>query len=243
MQELKKDMVLIEKKNDVMSIQLNYPEIRNGMNWQMMKCITDAYELAQNSEEIKVIVIMGSGGFFNTGGVVNRDDPEEKAKYNEELARMCETRDKLELPVIAAVNGECSAGGMMQLAAADLAVALDSAMFGFPEAKHGSFPMLVMVPTISVMSRKKALESFYTGELFDAYEAERMGFLNKVTSEADFWPAIQYYIDKITAMDKEIMRIGRRTFKQMINLPESMRNECGMKSLKEIWDCLARNKA
>ena len=237
--------VQYEKNGNVLTIQMDWPEKKNAMDWKMMESLISLFTQAQEDRDVKVIVLKGSAGFFNTGGYCNTADPEEKAHYNRALSTLTKTQSNLSLPLIAAVNGDCLAGGMMILARADFAIAQESAQFGFPEILHGAFPMVVMSPLVDVFPRKKALEVFCSGENFSATQAEKMGLLNQVVPENDLDAAVQRFIDMICRVDRDVMRIGRKCYHDMCRLPEEERDACGLRALQEVWaarDAAEKNK-
>lgn len=214
-----KKPLIVDVKDGVMTIKANRPEEENGMNWEAYELMADAFEEAQRNKDIRVIIMTGDDKFFFTGGRVIYGDAEDKRKYNLAIKRRDDAQAKLEVPVIAAVSGDCRAGGMGFVADADFAIAKKGVRFGFVEAKNGTFPMVVIAKTIDVMPKKKALWAYYSGEMFSAEEALEMGYLNEVVEEKDFWPTVEKYIGYITHFDREVFRLGRKAYYDMLACP------------------------
>lgn len=212
-----KKPLIVEVKDGVMLIKANRPEEENGMNWEAYELMADAFEEAMAREDVRVIVMTGDEKHFFTGGRVKYGDPEDKRKYNIALKRREEVQARLDVPIIAAVSGDCRAGGMGFVADADFAIARKGARFGFTEAQNGTFPMVVIARTIDVMPKKKALKAYYSGELFSAEEALEMGYLNEIVEEKDLWPTVEKYIGYIKHFDKEVFRLGRKAYYEMAN--------------------------
>ena len=228
--------VIIEKENGVMTLTINWPEEHNAMDWQTHEGIAKAYRMAEDDEEVKVLVVKGTGGYFNTGGKCNNNDPEEKAKYNASLEEMTAAQIAISIPVIAAVNGHCLAGGMMIVARAAFAVAIESAEFGFPEIKTGAFPMVVMSPMVDLIPRKQFMHMIISGENFSAEQAREAGLLTEVVKSEDFDAAVRKYVEMILPIDRDVMRIGIRCYKDMCKCSEeTARIETGMKNLQDVW--------
>ena len=80
-------------------------------------------------------------------------------------------------PLIAAVEGNCFAGGHSIVAKADIAVARKGVLFGFPEILRGAFPIMVQVPLVNLIPKKKFLAQLFTGDNITAEEAERCNLL------------------------------------------------------------------
>ncbi len=237
-----KSHVIIEKDEGVMTLTINWPEEHNAMDWQTHEGIAKAYRMAESDEDVKVLVVKGTGGYFNTGGKCNNNDPEEKARYNASLEEMTAAQIAITTPVIAAVNGHCLAGGMMIVARATFAIALEEAEFGFTEIKSGAFPMVVMSPMVDIVPKKKFMYMIISGEKFSAREALNAGFLTEVVRAEDFDAAVKKYVEMITPVDRDVMKIGIKCYKEMCKCSEEPeRIAVGMKNLQDVW--AARNAA
>ena len=226
--------VVRELRNHVMYLRINRPEDNNRVNWEGSEILAKAYEDVINDPSIRAVVITGTGYYFHTGGRVNADDPAEKERYSKALKLRNERLAQITVPVIAAVNGDCFAGGMSLLAQSDLAIACDTARFAYPEIKRGSFPVMAMVSTIDYIPKKKALAAFYTGEPFSAEEALQMGLLNCVVPKEKLWETVESYVEMILDKPQELISIGRNAYYNMSRLPMKERREYGMTVLQDI---------
>lgn len=208
----------IEEDGAVIKIVIDNPELKNGLDWIAMEILCEAYEKAINDRNIKCVLICGNGKYWHTGGRVNAKDPEEQKKYSDNLKRMQELQDQLTVPIIAAVNGDCLKGGMGLLAEADLAVAREDVQFGFPELRMGGVPMVVMADTIS-MPKKRSLEAYYSSNYFSAEEALKMGLVNRVVSEEDFWPTVNEFVHMVIDKPRDLIEMTREAYYTMIEMP------------------------
>lgn len=235
--------LIVEVKDNVMVIKANRPEEENGMNWEAYEMMADAFEEAMARSDVRVIVMTGDEKHFFTGGRVKYGDPEDKRKYNIALKRRDEVMSRLDVPIIAAVSGNCRAGGMGFVADADFAIARKGVTFCFSEAKNGTFPMVVIAKTIDVMNKKKALWAYYSGEAFSAEEALDMGYLNEVVSDEDFWPTIWKYAGYILHFDKEVFKIGRKAYYDMRECAtREEKNAVASTALPELLEAVTRSK-
>ncbi len=190
---MKKDGIEVKIQGAVVTITIDLPETKNGLNWRAMEALAEAYDRIAADRDARVIVQTGTGKYFYTGGRVDANDPEDRARYAASIAHMSSQSKKLKLPVIAAINGDCLKGGMGWLVGADMAIAKRTAQFGFPELRMGGVPMLVMAQCMC-LPKKFALEAYYSSENFDAETMYRFGLLNAITDEDDFWPTVEKYI-------------------------------------------------
>lgn len=235
--------LLVEIHDGIMTLTANRPEEENGMNWEAYEMMADAFESAIQQPDIRVIIMTGNDRHFFTGGRVKYGDLEDKRKYHAALARREEVQVRLDVPIIAAVSGDCRAGGMGFVADADFAIARKGVRFGFTEAKNGTFPMVVIARTIDVMPKKRALKAYYSGEMFSAEEALEMGYLNEVVTVEDFWPTVYRYADYILRMDRTVFRIGRKAYYDMLACATRQeRNACASAALPELLEAVTRSK-
>ena len=234
-----KEVLLVERRGEhgeVAILTTNRPEAQNMNNFEVYERSWDVYEQLAKDPDLRVVVVTGIGGYFCTGGQVNATDPEEKARYQIAVDRYLKAKTLLEVPMIAAVNGECLAGGMNTLMSADLAVAVDTAKFGYPEINRGGFPATAMVTAMDYMPAKELLRYFYSGELFGAEEALKMHLVNEVVSEDNFWPTVEKYIQMIVSKPAPLIKIGKKAFAGMKKLPSDERSAYAKKILKEVLD-------
>lgn len=215
---LNKEGVIVTVNGPVMKIQIDRPHEKNGMNWKAMNVLSDAYEFVASDPDIRVIVMTGTGEYFYTGGRVNAGNPEEQRLYAEAIARSGMIKKKINIPTIAAINGDCLKAGMGWLLEADMAVAKKSARFGFPEVRMGGVPMMVMVSAMS-MPKKLALAALYSSDTFDAETAYQMGLVNCIVEDEDFWPTVEQYIHKVIDYPKALIQMTRDAYYTMAELP------------------------
>ncbi|MEI7546793.1 MAG: enoyl-CoA hydratase-related protein [Actinomycetota bacterium] len=175
--------VLTEIREDVMILTLNRPEAGNSLNPAAGAGIIAALEVANDSPDIRALVVTGAGAKIFCAGM---DLKAFAAREN--MAPVAQALDKLAKcvkPVIAAVNGMALAGGFEVMMKCDLVVAADHAKFGIPEVKRG----LVAGGGGTRLPRRiplqVALEMGLTGEPISAARALELGLVNRVVPAAD----------------------------------------------------------
>lgn len=233
-----KDVLLVERRGsrgEVAIITTNRPEEHNRNNFEVYERSWEVYEELADDPDLRVVVT-GVGKYFCTGGQVNAADPEEKERYQVAVDRYLKAKTLLKVPVIAAVNGECMAGGMNTLMSADLAVAVDTATFGYPEIKRGGFPATAMVTAMEYMPSKLLLQYFYSGEVFGADTALRMNLVNEVVTQSEFWPTVERYIDMLVSKPAPLIKIGKMAYTGMKKLPLQERSAYAKAVLKQVLD-------
>src|SRR5207302_4479927 len=122
-------------------------------------------------------------------------------------------------PLVACVNGAVMAGGLGLLAACDLAIAAEDASFGAPEVDVGLFPYMAVAPLSRVIGRRAALEMVFTARRLDAAEAVRIGLVNRAAPRAELERATQILLDTLAEKSPTALRMGRRAFYAVQDLP------------------------
>jgi enoyl-CoA hydratase/carnithine racemase len=200
--------VLAETRGAEFRITLNRPDRRNALNEAVIAGLCDGLRAAAADPAIRVVALTGAGDAFCAGGDLSSggfafDASRPRTAYGD-LLRLSQ---ECPLPIVAAVNGACVAGGMGLLALADIAVAVDSAKFGLPEVKIGLFPM--QVPPRIV--REWAL----TGELFGAETARAAGLVNHVVPAAEFAAKVDALSAALAARSPSAIRRGKYALKAL----------------------------
>src|SRR5262249_47629379 len=103
-------------------------------------------------------------------------------------------------PIVAAVNGDCVAGGLELLLSTDIRIAAAHARFGLPEVRWSIYPFGgATVKLVQQIGYVHAMELLLTATLIDAAEAARIGLVNRVAPAADVLAAALGIAETIAA--------------------------------------------
>ena len=179
------ETVIYEKEGEVAWVTFNRPEKLNALNLKMWTESKEALELADLDEEVRAVILTGSGRAFCAGddiGLLKSMGSVEEALevFASKISPMVDKLTSMSKPVIAAVNGIAYGGGCEIVMLCDMAVASSEASFALPEAWLGALPPLAVVLAPFIVARKKAVEMVLTGAPISAEEAEKMGLVNRV---------------------------------------------------------------
>jgi len=180
------DRLILEKNEDIATIKINRPDSLNALDGKTYEEFGLVIEDVRMDKDIRVVIITGVGRAFCVGLDL---------KYAAKMGRMTQPEvrafirsiqhtfsfERLEKPVIAAVNGFAMGNGCDIALASDFRIASEDATFEMTYVKLGLIPDLggtFRLPRLVGMA--KAKELILTGERIDAKEAERIGLLNKV---------------------------------------------------------------
>ena len=208
--------LIYAKRQKVVEITLNRPDVLNALSVELYTELGDAVTKASADEEVQIIVITGAGRAFSTGGDLkqgdhlNQKEPQLFADASKRVFTEILNSDKT---IVAKINGITQAGGLAIVAACDLAIASDQASFKCPEAIVGiwePYTPFLLTPQIGIKRTKLML---LASESIDAVEAERIGLINRVVSHAELDNATDELIEHILAGGPQ----SRRKLKQLIN--------------------------
>lgn len=183
------ESVIVEIGDDfVAEITLNRPKNLNTFNYSLATDLTRALHELDSDPKVRVIIIKGAGKAFCAGIDVSDFFNKSVMEYRNWIDCMEHPLveiSRLNKPVIAQVHGVAAANGAGLVAAADLAVASESARLGLTAINVGLNCVGPVIPVTQSVGRKRALELLFYGDLISAQEALNMGLVNKVVPEAD----------------------------------------------------------
>lgn len=181
------DAVLVEVGEDgIATLTLNRPEKLNTFNTPLAKQFDAALRRLDEDPRARVIILRGAGRVFCAGIDLNEYPDKSEREYREWtelMERPLATMMSISKPVIAQVHGVAVANGAGTVAAADLAIAAESARFGLTAINVGLNCIGPVVPVSRSVGRKRALELLYFGELVSADAAADMGLINRVVPD------------------------------------------------------------
>ena len=175
----------------VARLTLNRPEVRNAFDDRLIAEIMEVLEEVKAAHEAapdlapRALVLTGAGETFCAGADMNwmrrsiaysRDENEGDARR---MATMLRELDELPIPTIARVNGAALGGGMGLIACCDIVIAVDSAQFGFTEARLGIAPAVISTFVLAKTGAAAARRYFLTAEIFGAAEAKGIGLVHE----------------------------------------------------------------
>jgi cyclohexa-1,5-dienecarbonyl-CoA hydratase len=177
--------IVLDKKEGIATLTLNRPPL-NVMDSDTLVELNIALEQLAKDDEVKVLLLRGSGNKAFSAGVEVKDHIGEKMpKMMKEFCRVFRLLRDLGKPSIAVVNGVALGGGCELVAGCDMAIASEKARLGQPEIKLGGLAPAAAPLFPRMMGEKKAFELLLMGENVSAQEAERIGLVNKVVPEEE----------------------------------------------------------
>jgi 2-(1,2-epoxy-1,2-dihydrophenyl)acetyl-CoA isomerase len=183
--------VAFERTGDIGVVTLNRPDVLNAVNFEMGEALIDRLERLRSDDSLRAVVMTGAGRAFSSGGDVGAMkrsvDAGRPSLFMHRLIRMLNVvvsgLRSLPRPVVAAVPGITTGGGLDICLACDIRIASEKAGFkaaytgiGLVPAGGGSYLLC------SAVGPARALEFFLKNDVVRAEEAAKMGIVHRVVA-------------------------------------------------------------
>ena len=215
----KTETLKFEIRNSIATITLNRPDALNALNNNFFGDMELLLKKIRENNQIRILVITGEGKAFAAGAdiaeMVDMDEAE-GGKFSSRGQNVFLGLEKLNIPVIAAVNGYALGGGCELAMACDIRVAGSNAKFGQPEVSLGLIPGFGATQRLSrLVGLGNALNLLLTAGQISADEALRIGLVQKVTEPDQLMDEVYKLAEKIlskgpqsVSLIKKVTRIG-----------------------------------
>jgi 3-hydroxypropionyl-coenzyme A dehydratase len=217
--------IQLEPQGEIALLRINRPEALNAMNIDVISELSRTVDIVGADESIKVVIITGAGEkSFCAGADISymvNIDPITAEKYASSAQSVLNKIERLEKPVIGAVNGYALGGGCELAMVCDIRIASSNAKLGQPEVTIGIPPGWGGTQRLMrLVGPAKAKELVFTGRMVSAEEAFQLGLVNNVISLAldDNLPA------EVAKDDKEKQKERNNQIAKLLN--NKLMNEC-----------------
>lgn len=228
-------------ENRVAWVTLNRPERRNAVDAAMQADLERIWTEIERDPEVHVAVLTGAGDVaFCAGDDIRSDEGKTGLEYWVDMRPdgfgHLPLRESLSVPVLGRINGFALGGGLELVVGCDLAVAADTAEFGFVEPRLGRLPLDGgIVSLIRQMPAKWAMEVLLTGRRFTATEACDLALINEVVPAAELDAAVDRWLEMLLACAPLSLRAIKAIVKKTGHLSA---RQARMQQLPELTACL-----
>ena len=232
--------VKVVRDGPVTTLILNRPDQMNALNGAVFHDLEDIVGELEKDRQTRVVILTGEGRAFIAGADIKEMSEKDPAQMREFTARgqnVLRRLEKLDKPVIAAINGFALGGGMEAALACDIRIASERARFGLPEVKLGIFPGLGGTQRLTRLAGKgPASELIFCGDIIDPATALRLGIVDKVVCPERLMPEAREVARRISANAP----IAVAWAKSSINKALETDLESGLKyELDTVMKCMA----
>jgi enoyl-CoA hydratase len=227
--------LLVEKDGPVLILTMNRPHRRNALVPDMLVRMADAWQMADEDDSIRCVILTGAGaeaycsGGDLSDGWMSGEVTEEAKRIQERLKEDPAITGRGLLltywctkPIIAAVNGQCMGGGCEMLQATDIRIAEEHATFAVPEVKRG-----LIAGAGSTMRLKRqipyavAMDMLLTGRVLTAEEALRWGLVSHLVPSGQSLAKAREIAEVLCANGPLAVAAAKRSVIETGWLPES----------------------
>ncbi len=188
------EILKVEIQEGIALVTINRPEAMNALNTRFFNEMDDVVETISKNKDLKVMIITGVGKAFVAGADIAEmvdKTPEEGTAFSKLGQNTFSSLEKLEIPVIAAINGFALGGGLELAMGCDFRIASSLAKFGQPEVNLGMIPGYAATQRLPrLVGLADALYLLTTGEMIDAPTALRIGLVQKVVEPEHFMEVV-----------------------------------------------------
>lgn len=213
------DLVVYSHLGPAAVLTINRPDKRNALSRALIAALADAFARAAADSAARCVILTGNGPAFCAGMDLDElrgtlgDESDKVWDDAAKLSALYEQIYTLPKPTVAAVNGAAVAGGAGLCTVCDLALAVPSAKFGYPEVRRGLVAAMVLPHLLRHVGERAARWMLLTGELIEAAEAHRIGLINAITPAETLLPTAETWCRSLAeggpralATTKELLR-------------------------------------
>lgn len=185
------EFVTYNNQDRIGFITLNRPDKRNALNYQVVSELKEAFSMASEDSDVKVVILKANGAAFCAGADLAYLQQLQKNTYEENLEDSSHLKGlfyriyTLDKVVIAQIEGHAIAGGCGLATVCDFSFTVPEAKFGYTEVRIGFIPAIVKVFLLRKIGEIKSKRLLLTGELITAQEAVNLGLVNEIVKASD----------------------------------------------------------
>jgi enoyl-CoA hydratase len=224
----------------VVTVSINNPARLNSLSSGFIAAFIETVREVAADPDLRCLIVTGEGERSFIGGAnlleLETLNPRTARAFLTQIHTMCRVLRDLPVPVIARVNGFCLGAGLEVMAACDMHVAGDNAMFGMPEVKIG-LPSVVeaaLLPQLIGWGRTKVL--LYTGENIDATTALDWGLVERVVPAAKLDAAVEEWVGAIVESGPRAIRLQKELIREWEALPVSDAIVAGIRMMGRAYE-------
>ena len=230
----------VEITTGVAVVTINRPSALNALNSAFFTEFNDFLNTIGKDDSIKVLVVTGEGKAFAAGA-----DIAEMEKMNIAQAycfsmvghQTFNRLEKMEIPVIAAVNGFALGGGCELAMACDFRIASTQAKFGQPEVTLGLIPGYAGTQRLSRLSGMgNALYLIMTGEMINAEEALTMGLVQKIVAPETLMEEVKKIAQKMAGNGSHAIPKAKEVIRRGREIPQSDGGKLESEAFSNLFD-------
>lgn len=187
----------------VATITFNREAVNNAYDGEFIAGVLDAMDALGKEASLRVVMLRGAGKHFQAGAdlkwmrAIASRAAEDNLAVSRDTATVVRRLNELPVPTVALVQGACFGGGTGIVAACDVVIAAENAVFSIAETRWGLVGSIVLPQLADAISVRQVRRYAQTGERFNANEAHRIGLVHEVVALAQLEATGERVVDQL----------------------------------------------
>ncbi len=218
--------LLLEIADGIATVTLNRPDHLNAISLEMRADFTALSEALFFDEAIRVVIFTGAGRAFSAGGDIAHFEkawltPTFRA-HSRKLIKFFDDLEALEKPVIAAINGPATGGGLELALACDVRFAAEDATLGFRENYIGLIPGIGGCARFArLVGVARAKELIFAGAMIPARDALAIGLVNRVAPGEKLMDEAREYAQMLLKRAPQSLGLAKKVLNNVANMDQT----------------------
>jgi len=221
------EYVEVESRDEVLSVWLNRPAVRNALDPQLITELTDCFGQQVPALKPRAVVLGGRGPVFCAGAdlaymrEIAGYGPEQNRNDALRLAGLFEAVDSCPCPVVGRVQRGAFGGALGLIACCDSVIATDDAIFSFPEVRLGIVAATIAPYVLAKIGISHARDLLLSGERFSAAYALRIGLVHHCVSMAGLDGALKAKLSELLMAGPQAAGETKQLLRQLHGAPSA----------------------
>lgn len=216
------EYIKVDISDYVATVVMDRPPV-NAQNAQFRYELMEVFDSFNDREDVRVAVLTGAGKVFCAGADIKErgriiKEPGDYARHNRTAREYMNCIRECTIPVIAAVNGAALGAGFALMAACDIMLASDNAVFGMPEIDVGLAGGAAMLSHLVGKSRGRRI--IFTGDRIPAQEMYRIGVIEACVPPDALMEEAMKIARTIASKSPLALRLAKQAYNVCENMPE-----------------------
>jgi methylglutaconyl-CoA hydratase len=226
----------------VVQLTLNRPAAHNALSPALTEALERAIEALGRDAALRALVLTGAGESFCAGGDIKamramvEGTRSERMARSARFSRLLAAIRALPVPVLARVNGPAYAGGAGLVSVADIAIAAETARFGFTEPRIGIAPANISPYVLARVGATAARRLFLTAQRFEAADGLRLGLYDRVVPAQALDAAVDAELEAILQCSPSALAACKRLIAEVPGKEGEVVMAYTATLLAELWE-------
>ncbi len=210
------DDLLLTVEDGLATVTFNRPALHNAVSFEMWEALPALFARLGSDPDVRGVILRGAGErAFVSGADISefetrRATAAQAKVYNAAHEAAVSAIAACPKPTIAMIHGYCMGGGAAVATACDLRFAADTATFAIPAARLSiAYPAGSTRRLVRLVGPSRAKDLLFSARTFDAAEAYRIGFVDRVLSAADLEAATRGYLADLARLAPRTQRVAK----------------------------------